>query len=71
MRARSRRRHDGHGFGRRRSAIIRKVAVDVDFWSFAGLAGNQVVIQGPRLDAGLDPVLDLYFRDHDRRRLAL
>lgn len=44
------------GFG-----YVREVASDVDFWSFAGIAGQQVSIQGTRLDAGLDPTLDLYF----------
>jgi hypothetical protein len=44
------------GFG-----YVREVAAEVDFWSFAGLAGSQVSIRGTRLDAGLDPVLDLYF----------
>ena len=44
------------GFG-----FIRQVASDVDFWSFAGVAGSQVSIRGTRLDAGLDPALDLYF----------
>src|SRR4051794_31314926 len=44
------------GFG-----YVRQVASDVDFWSFAGNAGDTVSIQGLRVDAALDPTLDLYF----------
>jgi len=44
------------GFG-----FIRQVASDVDFWSFAGIAGSRVSIRGTRLDSGLDPAFDLYF----------
>jgi hypothetical protein len=44
------------GFG-----FVRQVASDVDFWSFAGIAGGRVSIRGTRLDSGLDPALDLYF----------
>lgn len=44
------------GFG-----YSREVAADVDLWSFSGVAGQAVSIQVTRLDAGLDPVMDLYF----------
>jgi hypothetical protein len=44
------------GFG-----FIRQVASDVDFWTFAGIAGSRVSIRGTRLDPGLDPALDVYF----------
>lgn len=41
--------------------FIRQVASGVDFWSFMGRGGNTVSIRGTRLDAALDPALDLYF----------
>ncbi len=40
---------------------LTETAAGVDFWRFSGIAGYTLGLQATRLNAGLDPVLTLYF----------
>jgi hypothetical protein len=44
------------GFG-----YVREVADQVDFWSFTAQAGDLITIRGTRIDAALDPTMDVLF----------